>query len=38
MARKFKTADYDATLNITIRLGDAVPPNHLASFIVDIIA
>jgi len=38
MARKFKTADYDATLNISIRLGDAVPPNHLARFIVDIIA
>ena len=37
MARKFKTADYDATLNITIRLGDAVPPTHLARFIVDII-
>lgn len=38
MARKFKTPDYDATLNITIRLGDAVPPTHLARFIVDIIA
>jgi transposase len=38
MPRKFKTADYVATLNLTIRLQDALPPNHLARFIVDVIA
>lgn len=38
MARKFKTVDYDATLNTNIRLGDAVPPEHLARFIVDVIS
>jgi len=38
MARKFKTVDYDATLNTMIRLGDAVPPDHLARFVVDVIA
>src|SRR6266849_1289809 len=38
MTRKFKTADYDATLNLTIRLHEALPPNHLARFIVDVIA
>jgi len=38
MARKFITADYDATLDITIRLGDVLPSNHLAFFIVDVIA
>jgi len=38
MTRKFKTADYEATLNLTIRLQEALPPNHLARFIVDVIA
>jgi len=38
MTRKFKTADYAATLNLTIRLQDALPSNHLARFIVDVIA
>ena len=38
MPRKFITADYDATLEITIRLGDVIPPNHLAFFILDVIA
>ena len=38
MARKFITADYDATLNITIRLGDAILPRNDARFIVDVIA
>jgi transposase len=38
MTRKFKTADYDATLNLTIRLHEALPPNHLARFIVDVVA
>ncbi|MCP3684049.1 MAG: hypothetical protein GY861_15315 [bacterium] len=38
MPRKFITADYEATLDITIRLGDVIPSNHLAFFILDIIA
>jgi transposase len=37
MSRKFKTANYEETLNQTIRLGDALPPDHLARFVVDII-
>lgn len=38
MSRKFKTPNYDATLNQTISLSDALPPNHLARFVVDVIA
>src|SRR2546425_12795932 len=38
MSRTFKTADYDPTLDLTIRLGDGVPPDHLARFVVDTIA
>jgi len=38
MPRKFITADYDATLNITIRLGDVIQPEHLAFFVLDVIA
>jgi len=38
MSRKFKTADYEATLDLTISLRDALPPNHLARFIVDVVA
>jgi transposase len=38
MARKFRTPDYDATLNSTVSLREALPANHLARFIVDIIA
>jgi hypothetical protein len=34
----FKTADYEATLDLTIRLGDCLPPNDLARFVVDTIA
>jgi len=34
MPRRFTTADYEATLNRTIRLGDALPPDHLARFVV----
>jgi transposase len=37
MTRKFRTPDYEATLNSTIRLGEALPPNHLARFVVDVI-
>lgn len=38
MTRKFKRPDYEATLNQTITLGDALPPTHLARFVVDIVA
>ncbi len=38
MTRTFKTADYDATLDVTVRLGDCLPPDHLARFVVDMIA
>jgi transposase len=38
MSRKFKTPDYEATLNQTISLRDALPLNHLARFVVDVIA
>jgi transposase len=30
-------ANYEETLNQTIRLGDALPPDHLARFVVDIL-
>jgi transposase len=38
MSRKFKTADYEATLNATVTLRECLPPDHLARFIVDVIA
>jgi len=38
MSRKFKTANYEETLNQTIRLAEVLPPQHLARFVVDIIA
>jgi transposase len=38
MSRKFRTANYEETLKQTIRLEEALPPNHLARFVVDIIA
>src|SRR5918911_2942134 len=38
MSRSFKTVDYEATLNQTVRLGDCLPPDHLARCIVDVIA
>ena len=38
MSRTFKTVDYQATLDQTVRLGDCVPPDHLAHVIVDVIA
>jgi transposase len=37
MSREFKTPDYDATLNSTIPLREAIPVNHLARFVVDVI-
>ena len=38
MSRKFKTADYEATLDLAVSLREALPPNHLARFVVDIVA
>jgi len=38
MSRIFKTPDYESTLNQVVKLGDALPPSHLARFVVDIIA
>ena len=38
MTRKFKTVDYEATLNQTVSLREALPPSHLARFVVDVIA
>lgn len=34
MARRFKTPDYEATLNKTITIGDCLPPDHVARFVV----
>ncbi len=38
MDRTFTTVDYQATLEVTVRLGDCLPPDHLARFVVDCIA
>ena len=38
MSRKFKNPDYESTLKETIRIEDVVPSNHLARFVVDVIA
>ena len=38
MSRQFKTVDYDATLDTSVRLGDCLPEQHLARYIVDIVA
>ena len=37
MDRTFKIVDYQATLDVTVRLGDCLPPDHLARFVVDTI-
>jgi len=37
MPRKFKTANYEETLNLSVTLGEALPLNHLARFVVDVI-
>lgn len=37
MARKFKTVDYEATLDTTIAVRDCLPPEHLAHFVVKIV-
>jgi len=38
MSRTFKTVDYEAALDLTVRLGDCLPPGHLARFVVDSVA
>jgi transposase/uncharacterized protein YaiI (UPF0178 family) len=38
MTRRFKRPDYEATLQTNIQLSEALPPNHLARFVVDVIA
>ena len=38
MSRKFKTPDYEATLNMSISIREALPADHLARFVVDIVA
>ena len=38
MSRKFRTANYEETLKQTIRLEEALPSEHLARFVVEIIS
>jgi transposase len=38
MKRRFKTVDYDQVLDLTVRLGDCLPSDHLARFVVDSVA
>lgn len=38
MTRKFKNVDYEAALEQTVSLREALPANHLARFVVDIVA
>ncbi len=38
MTRKCKTVAYEATLNLTVSLREALPPSHLARFVADVIA
>src|SRR6266700_3757101 len=35
MKRTFKTVNYEQALDLTVRLGDCLPPEHLARFVVD---
>jgi transposase len=37
MARKFKTVDYEESLEIEVKIGDVLPPDHLARFVVFVI-
>src|SRR3990170_7510877 len=37
MTRKFKKPDYESTLKSSIHLGEALPMNHLARFVVDVV-
>src|SRR5712692_6823397 len=36
--RTFKKVDYAQALDLTVRLGDCLPPEHLARFVVDSVA
>ena len=38
MSRKFRKPDYEATLNTAMQLSEALPENHLARFVVDIVS
>src|SRR3989449_4177823 len=38
MSRTFKTVNYEQALDLTVRLGDCLPPEHLARFVVDSVA
>ena len=38
MARKFKAVDYEEALEMTVRMGDVLPPEHLVHFVVFVIA
>ncbi len=38
MSRQFKTVDYEAALEQTVSLREALPANHLARFVVDVVA
>src|SRR5437588_3578726 len=38
MSRSFKTVDYEATLDSTVRLRDCLPETHLARFVADLVA
>src|SRR5205085_11762213 len=38
MSRTFKTVNYEQALELTVRLGDCLPPDHLARFVVDAVA
>jgi len=38
MARNFKTVNYEESLKQTVTMEDCLPPNHLARFIVTIVA
>src|SRR5437762_8658473 len=38
MKRTFKTVDYDQALDLTVRLGDCLPPDHLGRFVGDSVA
>lgn len=38
MARKFKTVDYEEALELEVKIGDVLPADHLACFVVFVIA
>jgi transposase len=38
MSRTFKTVNYEQALDLRVRLGDCLPPEHLARFVVDSVA